>query len=396
MQKKHSFPSPGLVATVASIFLLQVAVTLARPVSTYRLLALGSDGITLGLTTACFAVPPIVLAVSLGRWSERRHPAILPTIGAGLGALAAFMLCAADAVPIIAAATTVLGVGHTLSAVGTQSVMAQAHSSVAHINRLGALTSFSALGQIAGSVFGGLIIGHSDAPSLASTSSALLVAAWVFVASLPVAILAMQTRIQASTVRTGRAERVWRLLRRPGMSAALMTSFSAKSGTDLLLVYMPLLGAAIGLTPLQVGVLLGLSYTGAVLARATTPLFLRRVPILTLTVLATFVASICLAVLALNHNLVPLLIAMSLLGFVLGISQTTTMGWVIDLVDDTSRGSALGLRVATNRLAQCCVLVVVGAVSAAWGIEAAFGLLGIVMCATAVTGIVSDRRATLA
>ena len=38
-------PPPWLVGTVASIFLLQVAVTLARPVSTYRLLALGADGI---------------------------------------------------------------------------------------------------------------------------------------------------------------------------------------------------------------------------------------------------------------------------------------------------------------------------------------------------------------
>ena len=54
------------VGTVASIFLLQVAVTLARPVSTYRLLALGADGTTLGLTSACFAVPPMLLAVGFG------------------------------------------------------------------------------------------------------------------------------------------------------------------------------------------------------------------------------------------------------------------------------------------------------------------------------------------
>jgi hypothetical protein len=55
--KERSLPPLWLVGTVASIFLLQVAVTLARPVSTYRLLALGADGTTLGLTAACFAVP---------------------------------------------------------------------------------------------------------------------------------------------------------------------------------------------------------------------------------------------------------------------------------------------------------------------------------------------------
>ena len=54
---------------------------------------------------------------------------------------------------------------------------------------------------------------------------------------------------------------------------------------------------------------------------------------------------------------------MSVLGFALGLSQTTTMDWVVDLVDDTSRGSALGLRVATNRLGQTFILAAAGAVS---------------------------------
>ena len=81
-------------------------------------------------------------------------------------------------------------------------------------------------------------------------------------------------------MRTGRAETVWRLLRRRGMPAALMTSFSAKSGIDLLLVYVPLLGAAVGLTSSQVGILLGISSSGALLARAATPLFVRRIPTL--------------------------------------------------------------------------------------------------------------------
>ena len=63
--KERSLPPLWLLGTVAGIFLLQVAVTMARPVSTYRLLALGADGVTVGLTAACFAVPPIILAVGL-------------------------------------------------------------------------------------------------------------------------------------------------------------------------------------------------------------------------------------------------------------------------------------------------------------------------------------------
>ncbi len=359
--------------------------------STYRLLALGADGVTLGLTAACFAVPPMLLAVGFGRWTERHHPAILLVFGLGVAAFAAFVLVLAEAIPAMAVATTALGIGHMSGAIGGQSIMAQAHSSLARINRFGTLTTVSALGQIVGPVLGGVIIGHSEEPSLESTSSALLIAAWVFVGGVPVAALAIRTRIQASTVRTGRAERVWRLVRRRGMPAALMTSFSAKSGIDLLLVYVPLLGAVVGLTSSQVGMLLGISSSGALLARAATPFFVRRIPTLRLTVVATVVAASCLLVLAGSHNLAPMMVAMSVLGFALGLSQTTTMDWVVNLVDATSRGSALGLRVATNRVGQAFILAVAGAVSGVWGVEAAFALLAVVMFATAGAGIASGR-----
>jgi predicted MFS family arabinose efflux permease len=365
---------------------------LARPVSTYRLLALDADGGAIGLTAACFAVPPILLAVGFGRWSERHHPAILLAFGLLVAALAAFVLVVAETIAAMALATTALGIGHMSAVIGGQSIMAQAHSSLARIDRFGALTTVSALGQIVGPVLGGVIIGHSEEPSLESTSSALLVAAGVFVAGLPTAGFAMRTRIQASTVRTGRAERVWGLLRRRGMPAALMTSFSAKSGIDLLLVYVPLLGAVVGLTSSQVGVLLGISSTGALLARAATPFFVRRIQNLRLTVIATVVAASCLLVVALSHSMVPMVFAMSVLGFALGLSQTTTMDWVVNLVGDTSRGSALGLRVATNRVGQASSLAVAGAVSGIWGVQAAFALLAAVMLVTAGAGVMSGRR----
>jgi MFS family permease len=389
--KERSLPPLWLVGTVASIFLLQVAVTLARPVSTYRLLALGADGTTLGLTAACFAIPPMLLAVSFGRWTERHHPAILMVLGFVVAAVGAFALVVVTAIPAFALATTALGIGHMSGTIGGQSIMAQAQSTLTRISRFGTLTTISALGQIVGPVLGGVIIGHTQDPSLASTSSALEVAAWVFVAGLPAAAIAMRTTIQQSTVRTGKAERIWGLLRHRGMPAALMTSFSAKGGNDLLLVYVPLLGASVGLSSSQVGILLGISSSGALLARAATPWFVRRIPSVNLTVVATVIAALCLLVVALSHNLTPMMLAMSVLGFALGLTQTTTMDWVVDLVDDTSRGSALGMRVATNRVGQTFILAAAGAVSQWFGVEAAFALLAFVMLGTAGAGALSAR-----
>jgi predicted MFS family arabinose efflux permease len=333
----------------------------------------------------------MLLAVGLGRWTERHHPAILLVFGFVVGACATFVLVFAQSISAMALATTALGIGHTSGAIGAQSIMAQAQSSLARINRFGTLTTVSALGQIFGPVLGGVIIGHTEEPSLESTSAALLVAAWVFVGGVPAAVIAIRTRIQSSTVRSGRAERVWRLLRRRGMPAALMTSFSAKSGMDLLLVYVPLLGAVAGLTSSEVGILLGINSSGALLARAATPFFVRRISNLRLTVVATVVAASCLFAVALNHDVVVMAFVMALLGFALGLSQTTTMDWVVNLVDDTSRGSALGLRVATNRVGQTFILAVAGAVSGWWGVEAAFALLATVMLVTATAGLITGR-----
>ena len=119
-------PPPWLAGTVTSIFLLQVAVTLARPVSTYRLLALGADGFTLGLTAACFALPPMLLAVGFGRWTERHHPAIPLAGGLAIAALAAFVLVFSENIPAVAVGTTALGIGHMSGTIGAQSIMAQA------------------------------------------------------------------------------------------------------------------------------------------------------------------------------------------------------------------------------------------------------------------------------
>ena len=87
-----------------------------------------------------------------------------------------------------------------------------------------------------------------------------------------------------------------------------------------------------------------------------------------------------------------MIVAMSVLGFALGLSQTTTMDWVVDLVEDTSRGSALGLRLATNRLGQTVVLAAAGAVSGLLGVQTAFVMLAVVMFGTAGAGLVSERR----
>lgn len=384
-------PPLWLLGALTGIFALQGAVTLARPVSTYRLLALDAGGAALGLTAASFALPPVLLAVMFGRWTERHHPGVMLAAGLALTTTATLVLVSSRDIAVIAATTTVLGIGHMAGAIGGQSLMAQAQSDVPRLTRLGVFTTASALGQVVGPVLGGFIVGSSGEPTTASTSTALMVAAALVALGLPPALLALRATMRASTVRVGSAQRVWVLLRIHGMGAALATSFSAKGATDLLLVFMPVLGLAVGLTSQEVGILLGTSAAGAMFARGSTPLLARRISVVQLTNRATIVAAVCVLGLAATDRLSVLLVLAAVLGFALGLTQTTTMAWVVGLVDDTSRGSALGLRLASNRLGQVVVVAVAGVVADTAGVTAAFVLLGTVMLASALAGARAGR-----
>jgi hypothetical protein len=52
---------------LVALVLTQAAMFLARPVTSYRALALGADERVIGLITASFAVVPLLVAVPLGR-----------------------------------------------------------------------------------------------------------------------------------------------------------------------------------------------------------------------------------------------------------------------------------------------------------------------------------------
>ena len=57
---------------IASAVLCQIALNLARPLISYKVLALGGDSVAVGLTSASFALLPVAIALWLGRMSDRR------------------------------------------------------------------------------------------------------------------------------------------------------------------------------------------------------------------------------------------------------------------------------------------------------------------------------------
>src|SRR5687768_3316291 len=111
---------------ISSAVLCQIALNLARPLISYKVLALGGDAVVVGLTSAAYALLPVVIALWLGRVTDRRS-SLRGIIVAGTVLLAAgpFLLSAAPSLLLIGIASAVLGLGHLCFTIAGQAAIAR-------------------------------------------------------------------------------------------------------------------------------------------------------------------------------------------------------------------------------------------------------------------------------
>jgi MFS family permease len=372
-------PPGWLVAVLVSHFFVQLTVSLARPVSTYRLLAFGADATAVGLVAASFALPPMVLAMVFGRFTDRRRPGLMFVSGALVASSSTLLMARADSVWEVGLWTALLGIGHLGVVVGAQSIVAFGGTRGDGLTGFGLLTMSAAFGQIAGPLLGGYFSQSSGTtPTLSSTSLSLNVAGIIGLLAVPFA--AGTLRVRSPHSRGEDVDVVARLttrqmLRTVGMPAALLASFGAKGSLDLVTAYLPLLGAQHSIPAGRVGILLGLGSAASLLARVSMPWLVRRTRTEPLMALTTFVSACCVALFPLARDFLALAVVMTMLGYLLAMSQTVTMVWVAALAAPSSRGSALGLRLASNRVGQVAVPGLAGLLSGSAGVTSVFYVL---------------------
>lgn len=370
-----------LLAILASQFLVQLTVSMTRPVTSYRLLAQGADAASVGLVAAVFALPAMFLALSFGRWSDRRNPGVMLALGAGLTTVGAFALSRSTSVFGLAGWTALLGIGHLSQVVGAQSLIAYRFSATDAVTSFGLLTVSGSLGQMCGPLIGGwLAEAEGGLPTTQSTSLSLTVAALVGLAAVAVAAATVSAKAKgAHDAEPAAPDSAVTMLRTRGMPAVLLASFGSKGSTDLVTAFLPVLGTELGLGARSVGGLLSLSAGAAILARALMPWLVHRARTEVLLGLSTAISGACAFGLLVGPPIAALAGLMIVLGFLLALAQTVSMVQVASLASARSKGSALGMRLASNRAGQVAIPGLGGVISGLAGVSAAFGLLGVMM-----------------
>jgi MFS family permease len=371
-------PPAWLARVLAGVVLTQAALYLARPVTSYRALALGADARAVGLITAAFALVPLVVAVPLGRASDRWRPGYLLTGGIVLGAVACALLGLADTLAGLALASAVLGLGHLALTLAGQSLIARQSADALHDRDFGLYAAAASSGQLVGPALAGVALGSAGRSLEDATTLGFLVAAGLMALAGPTS-LGTDRLVRAGRPRDQRAARPLRtgeLIGSRGVPAGMFASLAILATVDVLTAYLPVLGTQRGIPPAVVGALLSLRAATSILSRMLIPWMVGSLGRVRLLAASAAGSALLTAALPLSGGPVVLGILLAAAGFPLGIGQPLTMSMVVHAVPESTRGTALAIRLTGNRFGQVATPAAAGLIAGAAGVSAAFWLLG--------------------
>ncbi|WP_046472518.1 MFS transporter, partial [Allosalinactinospora lopnorensis] len=181
---------PWLWWLVGCVICTQTTLNLARPLISYRAISQGGDALAIGLITAAYALLPLLVALPLGRLTDRmsRTTWIVLT-GIALLVLAPVLLAGSGSLVMVGCASAVLGLGHIVFMVAGQGLVARLSVESEMDRNFGWFTAGAAVGQMAGPLAAGFLLGDATGAALGeATSVALLSAAGAAACGIPVAI----------------------------------------------------------------------------------------------------------------------------------------------------------------------------------------------------------------
>ena len=370
-----------LILVLVHSGLIQAGVYVVRPMMSYQSVNLGADATTVGLIGATFALAPLVFAIQIGRWVDKGLAGMATFLGSLVALLVAISLVFADQLWQIALLLPLLGIGHLLAMVGEQTLIAQFSKDAKYEKNFGLLTFYASLGQAAGPFVGGFLAQSEG--SRAVVAPAIWFAALLFFGA---ALVTLSIRNKLPSVARPKGDRaLTQVLRVPGYKPAIFVAGTTTAVVDVILIYLPLLGTAVGLSVAEVGALLAIRAVASMLVRYVLGSLGTRYGVKVILVAGSFVTFLGVLAITLATNFVWLAILLFITGIAMGIGQPATMAWVSRISSPENRGLAISVRLTANRLGQVAIPVVAGSL-ATFGLSAIFYLLsGLMLMATAVS-----------
>ncbi len=264
-----------------------------------------------------------------------------------------------------------MGIGHIMLMASQQMLCVRAAKSPRAMESVfGNYMVAGAIGQGAGPYIVGWTGGSATVPP---THLLFTIALACAVASFLVS-LTMRPRPDKPKISPGeKPVPVTSLLRTPGLLPVIVAGVIMISASDIILIYVPLLGAERSIDVKDIGLLLTARAAASMVARLFYARMVAAAGRWPLMIASTIACAASFGALAVPVPLPGMYAIMVVMGFSFGLATTLSITIVVDMTEVRARGTANTLRIMGNRLGQFVLPFSAGLVAAVVGLT---GLLG--------------------
>jgi MFS family permease len=375
---------------VVNSLLIHIVVSLVRVTTSYRAVELELPVVWIGAIAAAFALFPIFLAVWVGRFIDRGNDAVAVWIGSGLITLscAGFALFPSAVALLFPSAVALLvftalaGTGHLFMHSANQLLCVRAGGESNMDRVFGNYMLAAALGQGLGPFVVGWLGGSAMVPPtglLFTLGFALSAITFVVALAIP------RSREAAGKKKGGEVMPLTALLRLPGVKAVIAAGIFISTAQDLIVIYLPVLGAERAIEAEVIGILLAVRAGFSMVARVFYARMVEAFGREPLMVACTFVAALAFLLLAAPLPLWAMHVTVAIMGFMIGTAALLSVTTVIDRTPKPARGTANSLRVVGNRIGQVALPFGAGLIAAATGVAGILVAIAVTLAASAAT-----------
>jgi MFS family permease len=360
--------------------LTQATIYVLRPMITYRALELDANAAQVGLIAAIYALFPVLLALQFGRLVGRLGEGKFIIAGTVTMILTSLLLVLSNSLILLALATALSGIAHLACMLGGQTMVALRTPRENYDRYFGYYTFSASVGHMVGPLLATVVAG-SNGVLPKSTSSAFLLGAVLSIAALIPVLSWRRERpsVEAKTNGEGTYSAAIRLVRKPGILAAIYISLAISATADVLVVFLPLYGSENNFSPYAVGIILALRAGTTMMSRFFLGRLSERFSTYQLLMWSTLISLVACGAMAFAKSAISLAAIVFIAGFSLGIGQPLTMSLVAQKTQPEERALAVSARLMGNRLGQFLVPAAAGIVAAASGAGAVFIGLSILL-----------------
>jgi MFS family permease len=376
-------PSVPISAFVIHVVIHQVAIIVARVTTSYRAVEIGLSDIWIGAVGASFSLLPLLVATRIGSRIDRDGSRGAFFVGGGcvLGSVFGLSIIGDTALALLGW-TALLGVGHLLCLLSQHATAADQPSDQKREKMFGHYTALISFAQIVAPLAVALFAGAGTMPDTWRLFALSVVAALVSLGC----ILLMRPAAKKTPKHEVEPQLPVRdLIRRKGVVPAIVAGVGVICAVDLLVIYMPVLGAQAMIPAATIATLLTVRAVASLLSRLWFSWLMSRLGRRTLLTGALIATGVGLTMLGFQGSEWFLGAAMVLIGIGIGIATPISMSWVTSVVPASSRGLVLSLRLTGNRLAQFVLPVSVGFVAAGAGVATVFLVLAVALYGLAIS-----------